>query len=239
MMVPQHDDLYSFKSFILPPLYLSDSGVKIDSKEMMLKEPLYCAKRPTTESDTTVCSLSESSASGGRQVVFRRDKYGRMVVTEHTASIEELTPEDREATWYKKSEYKYWKKYGKKLAAVAADSKYGKDFEKTLKACWKTNAQKKDFLDRYSKIANSTARGLEVLLAPNMVKDRKGTIKSVLKAQSKLPTDMPYEERAELLRATSCILSQQTKILARVLGTGDASVARACHDKDPAIDEEC
>ena len=238
MMVPYHDDLYSFKHLILPPLYLSDSGV-IDSKEMMLKEPLFCKKIrvAVADSDTTVCSLSESSASGGRRVVFKRDKYGRTVITEHPAGLEELTPEDCEATWYKKSEYRYWKKYGKKLASVASDSKYGKDFEKTCKACSKTDIHTKELLERYSKIANSAARGLEVLVAPHLVKNRKGAVKSVLKAQSKLPTDMSYEERAELLRATSCILSQQTKMMARILGNGDANVANACHKE--FFDDDC
>jgi len=250
MLVPQHDDLYSFKSLILPPLYLSDSGV-IDhsNKEMLLKEPLplFCQKGPAADSDATVCSLSDSCASIGntntntssRRVAFKRDKYGRTIVTEHPSSLEELTPEDCEATWYKKSEYKYWKKYGKKLASVASDSKYGKDFEKTCKACSKAEDHTTDLVDRYSKIANSAARGLEILVAPHLVKSRKGTIKSVLKTQEKLPADMSYGERAELLRATSCILSQPTKAMARILGKGDANVARQCHREATLMCEDC
>ena len=313
MVSQQHDDLYyTFQSLILPPLYLSDSGI-IDTREMMFKESVVsscqkkCIKSRIIDvndgdgydhddddddddvavhatghddggdgdigvvihsSETTVpCCLSESSSttSGDSmssssncgsssssshdgttttttttttrkqpRVAFQRDRYGRTVVHEYPSYLDELTIEDRDAIWYKKHEYRYWKKYGKKLASVASDSKYGKDLEKVCKACSKAGAtdvgtNATDVVDRYSKIANSTARGLEVMVAPHLLRGRKGTIRSVLKAQDRLPSEMPYPERAELLRATSCILSRSTKILARILGTGDANVADAYH----------
>ena len=224
MMVPRHDDLYSFKNLILPPLYLFDASGVIVPQEMILKEPA-CKPQRVDNFDETECSSAASSVAGCKRVSFKEDAEGKIVVVEYPG-LDVLTPEEKEITWYRSSDFKYFKKYGKKLATIAAASKYGADFQKTLKACSKSNF--KD-LEKYSKIANSAARGLELLCAPELVKDRKGVVKSVLKAQSKMRDEMSFDERAEILCATSRILSRQTRILSRLLATGDANVAQTIH----------
>lgn len=178
--------------------------------------------------DETVCSLWDSSSTiDRRKVVFQTNEQGNIMVKEHAAT-EELTAEECAAAWYRASELKYFRKYGKKLATIAAASKYGKDFLKTCKAC---ERGEKD-LDKYSKIANSGARGLEVLVVPQLVKDRKATIRSVLKAQSKFTEKMALDQKADILCATSRILSRETTLLARLLAKGDANVAKAVHEEE-------
>lgn len=239
MIGPQHchHEPYSFKNLILPPLYLFDKSEVIVSKELVEKEPVACASSGgepvvsseiVVSSDETVCSVWESSRTIDRKTVaFQTDKDGKVQVTEY-AGLEELTAEECAAAWYRSSELKYFRKYGKKLATIAAASKYGKDFLKTCRACEKGE---KD-LDKYSKIANSGARGLEVLVAPQLVKDRKGAIRSVLKAQSKSVAEgMSADQRVEVLSATSRILSRQTKVLAGLLARGDANIAMDLHEK--------
>lgn len=266
MIVPQLEDFYSFKYQILPPLYLTESGIirsiaEDEGKELISVVELSDTKcKPAglsiaddSATVATSCSSVSSSSSLAEEeestssstlpdesvdsddsqsrrkgVAFLQDEAGQMIVTQQVASVEEITPEDCEILWYKSSEFKYFRKYCKKLATIAAASKYGKDFAKTYKACAKTESVD---MEKYSKIANSAARGMEAMVSTQMVKDRKDAIRSVLKAQSKLPADMTDHERAIILSATSRVLSRHARILARILGTGDANVAKASNEE--------
>lgn len=212
------------------------------SKELIEKAPSCCVQRREPlilkdltcgDDDATLCTLSSSSSTlGRRRVAFHTDEEGKIATTEYDG-LALLTAEEREKCWYRNSEFKYFRKYGKKLATIAAASKYGKDFEKTVSAC----ARGEKELDKYSKIANSSARGLEVLVLPQLQKDRKGTIRSVLLAQSKFTDDMAADRRAEILCATSFILSRQSKLMARVLAKGDANIVTTMQKEGPALGE--
>ena len=235
-MITQHETLYTLESVILPPLYLFDPRPTIRSHDdVMAKQPLACGQPIEEDDDDTFCSLYESTSSilppslldtatdtTAKRVTFAPINNG--LVTEYPASTA-LIEDECEAMWYRSSDFKYFRKYGKKLATLAAASKYGTDLLKTCNACGDTTKNDAS-LAKYSKIANSAARGLEILVAPQLNKDRRGAIRSVLKAQEKLNDGgATTAEREEMLSATSQILSRQTRIMARLLGSGDAHVA--------------
>jgi hypothetical protein len=247
MKARQFDDYSSFPSFrdqLIRPLYLSDA--LSTSNEVILKDSLYpkqppvaaVAKEPKIvavegDSETEYCSDS-SVETISKKVVFALDVEGNVLETCCYPRVTELTPEDRQILWYRGSEFKYFRKYCKKLATIAAASKYGKDFHKTYRACTRTDV--KD-LDKYSKIANSAARGLEVLVAPVLMKDRKTAVRTILNAQAKFPEDMPMADQQTILCATSRVLSRHSRLLAKLLATGDANVAMAIHESKSEEEE--
>jgi hypothetical protein len=239
MKAPQYEDYYSFRNQIIRPLYLSD--VLSPSNEFIVKDSCYPKQPPVTpiakqpevvvvEDDSETEYSSDSSVETiTKKVVFAQDVEGNVLETCCYPRVSELTPEDRQILWYRGSEFKYFRKYCKKLATIAAASKYGKDFHKTYRACTRTDI--KD-LDKYSKIANSAARGLEVLVAPVLMKDRKTAVRTILNAQAKFPEDMPMADQQTILCATSRVLSRHSRLLAKLLATGDANVAMAIHESE-------
>jgi hypothetical protein len=133
---------------------------------------------------------------------------------------------DRETLWYSRVDFKYFRQYSKKLATIAAQSNYGLEFAKVYEMCGSTADVQQD-LTHCSRIANSAARGLEMTTLAVLMKDRKSAIRGVLKAQARIPIDMPVDKREKILCAAAKIYSRQARMLARVLGNGDAAVARA------------
>jgi hypothetical protein len=244
MKARQFDDYSSFRDQLIRPLYLSDA--LSTSNELIRKDSLYpkqppvaaVAKEPklvAVEDDSETEYSSDSSVETiAKKVVFALDVEGNVLETCCYPRVTELTPEDRQILWYRGSEFKYFRKYCKKLATIAAASKYGKDFHKTYRACTRTDV--KD-LDKYSKIANSAARGLEVLVAPVLMKDRKTAVRTILNAQAKFPEDMPMADQQTILCATSRVLSRHSRLLAKLLATGDANVAMAIHESKSEEEE--
>ena len=237
-------DPYSFERLILPPLYLFDddttramvpSSTSLGKEDPLTdKDQLFCRK-PVSDADETVCTQSTSETSSlssvytkskRRRVRFHQNEAGQVIVTAHPPVTHDEEPVLREVVWYRTRDFKYFRKQGKQMATIAAASAYGKDLRKAAQAC----AKGKNSVNhhKYSKIANSSVRGLEIMVDTELMRDRKSLIQSVLKAQAKLAAstkEMPYEQRQEILRATSVILSRKTRILAQVLAHGDAKVA--------------
>jgi hypothetical protein len=186
---------------------------------------------PLTTPKTSPCLVSDNESTSDdsctkpfkRQVRFFVDEKDQPI-TESRGAVGELTLKDRERLWYSNADFKYFRRYSKKLATIAAQSNYGKEFAKVYKTCGSTEVHD---LTHCSRIANSAARGLEVATLEVLLKDRKAAIRGVLNAQAKIPVDMPIDKRQKIICATAKILSRQARLLARVLGNGDAAIARA------------
>lgn len=71
----------------------------------------------------------------------------------------------------------------------------------------------------------TSARGLENVIYPILNHFRRKAVRGVLQAQSNLPHDLDLDVRQRLLSAKSRYLSKPARVLAKVLGDGDALVA--------------
>jgi hypothetical protein len=221
--------LYSTTS----PMHLTTdpASPKMDAAALSLRKK----QKPSQLSPpSTPRSVADTESTSGDSCFTRPcKKRVRFFVNEKDQPItasregdvaEELTLQDRERLWYSSADFKYFRQYSKKLATIAAQSNYGLEFAKVYKICGSTTVQD---LTHCSRIANSAARGLEVATLEVLMKDRKAAIRGVLNAQAKIPVDMPDDKREKIICATAKILSRQARLLARVLGNGDAAIARA------------
>jgi hypothetical protein len=71
---------------------------------------------------------------------------------------------------------------------------------------------------------DSPARGLEHFILPHVNQTRRRAVKLILRAQSRLPSHTPPEQKAFLLREVSKNLSKPSRRIAQLLGIGDAKV---------------
>lgn len=134
-----------------------------------------------------------------------------------------LRKTEKEEQWWGQSDFKLFRHYSKKEAA-SQDAAFLKDFGMVYDACVKGEVKK--CIRECLKVSSSPARGLESIVYPALMRDRKLTIQGFLRAQTKLPENMDGDKREQVLASTSRYLTRQARQLAKVLGSGDAAVAR-------------
>ena len=144
----------------------------------------------------------------------------RMVVR-YSSSPEPISPEEHEMIWYNQEDYRYFRKYSRKLASVAAASRYSKELEEVLNVCEKATNQD---VTHCSRIANTAVRGLEIAVSNNLTAKRKAAIHGVLETQSMYRGKQDVES---IIYSTSRSFSRSARLMARILGNGDYAVARS------------
>lgn len=83
-------------------------------------------------------------------------------------------------------------------------------------------------------LSNTPARGLEPYIFPEYhSQQRSKVVRSVLDAQTKLPSKLSADGRARVLNATSKHLTRPMRTLARLLAIGDARVVAGFVDMEP------
>mmetsp|Transcript_26891 Transcript_26891/g.74113 ORF Transcript_26891/g.74113 Transcript_26891/m.74113 type:complete len:306 (-) Transcript_26891:193-1110(-) len=133
---------------------------------------------------------------------------------------EPLSEDDCAALWYNSQDFHYFRKYSKKLASLAAASQYGPQLDAVLEVCHNANGNQD--VTHCSRIANSAARGLELVIATasdDIQEHRRRVILSTVQQQAACSPD----ELAQRSKA----LTRSSRLFARILGNGDAAVARA------------
>ena len=83
-----------------------------------------------------------------------------------------------------------------------------------------------------SLLAQTSARGLEIYIFPILNRCRDRAVDAILYAQANLPADMDYETKQRLLCAKSNHLSKPARRLAKILGDGDAIVAKKIREEE-------
>jgi hypothetical protein len=78
-------------------------------------------------------------------------------------------------------------------------------------------------------LSDSPIRGLEQHVFPEIMSAREAIIRKVVAAQDRLPKQLPPEQQSKLLRVASQNLTKGSRLLARLKGMGDASVAAVEH----------
>ena len=177
-----------------------------------------------SESSTAAESSSWASVSwnsGGSLVDMETQKIRQVrfsLFVEYSPEPEPLSEETCTDLWYTNEDFRYFKKYSKKVATVAVGSSYGPELQSVLETC--SSATNQD-VTRCSRIANSAARGLEVMIASKeMSHARADVICGVLKAHKE---GADAQDVCEISKA----LTRSARLFARILGNGDAAVAKA------------
>ena len=160
-----------------------------------------------------------------KRVSFKVDEQDNIVATEFPAPQIILTHQEVNSLWWKPLEFKYFKRYSKKISQAAQNSTYLKDFKSFYEMCESLSIKKKD-IRFFARICNTPARGLEVPIFDPIMADRKLTIEGVLKAQSKVVNGLDRAQKVKVLAATSKYLSKHARAMAYALGQGDAAIAR-------------
>ena len=142
----------------------------------------------------------------------------------------ELTDEERIQMWWQAREYNSFKRKAKQIAKIyqrlgpldEEECDYITRFRNAIDVCTNSSSH----VDSVPLLSNTPTRGLEAYIFPQYHSERrKKVIRSVLRAQSKLPTTIDVDGRARLLNATSKHLTRPMRRLARLLAIGDARVA--------------
>ena len=142
----------------------------------------------------------------------------------------ELTYEERIQMWWQAREYNSFKRKAKHIAKIyqtlgpldEEQCDYVTRFRNAIDVCTNSSSH----MDSVPLLSNTPTRGLEAYIFPQYHSERrKKVIKSVLRAQRKLPTTIDVDGRARLLNATSKHLTRPMRRLARLLAIGDARVA--------------
>lgn len=76
-------------------------------------------------------------------------------------------------------------------------------------------------------LSDSPVRGLEQQIFPETLWNREAVIRKVVAAQDMLPDNLAPEQQSKLLRAASQNLTKGSRLIARLKGMGDASIAAA------------
>ena len=186
----------------------------------------------------TESSLDKDDRSSPQTAVFADVKidYNRL----------ELTAEERNQMWWQATDYFNFKKNAKQITTNyrrlgplnESESDYAAKFHNAIDLCANSSCHMKDCVPLLS---NTSARGLEAHIFPQYHSERRRkVIRSVLKAQSKLPTTIDEDGRARLLNATSKHLTRPMRRFARLLAIGDAIVSADLdtNDKDLMKPEE-
>eukprot|EP00934_Nitzschia_sp_Nitz4_P008310 Nitzschia sp. Nitz4//scaffold230_size58257//36396//37061//NITZ4_006485-RA/size58257-processed-gene-0.101-mRNA-1//-1//CDS//3329543262//8300//frame0 len=137
-----------------------------------------------------------------------------------------LTQEECESMWFGRST----KKQALSEATVFRESPKGSmDVDsRSYLACFKealSTCHSDNKLEHLPPVSGDTsARGLEPLIFPEMVKIRRRATQMVLKAQERFPPGANRDQRAALLGSVSKSLSKPSRRMARILAVGDAKV---------------
>ncbi|KAL3925674.1 MAG: hypothetical protein SGILL_000253 [Bacillariaceae sp.] len=76
-------------------------------------------------------------------------------------------------------------------------------------------------------LSDSPIRGLEQQIFPEILSNRAAIIRKVVSAQDMLPDGLAPDQQSKLLRAASQNLTKGSRLLARLKGMGDVSMAAA------------
>eukprot|EP00527_Entomoneis_sp_CCMP2396_P004578 CAMPEP_0198150052 /NCGR_PEP_ID=MMETSP1443-20131203/49166_1 /TAXON_ID=186043 /ORGANISM="Entomoneis sp., Strain CCMP2396" /LENGTH=251 /DNA_ID=CAMNT_0043815245 /DNA_START=61 /DNA_END=816 /DNA_ORIENTATION=- len=220
------DELMQFhrdKSGLIPEIH--DDAIPKDSVALNRYKNYHFTNSCDDDSyscdgDSTAAESSSwtSSCSSSCMEVDRPRRVRFNVFVEHSHAPEQLDEEDCASLWYNSEDFRYFKKYSKKLASIAKASSYRTELSSILDVC--AGATNQD-VTHCSRIANTAVRGLEVVVASDvMSRDRANAIRGVLRAHSEGAS-------ADHLSETSKALTRSARLFARILGNGDAAIAKA------------
>jgi hypothetical protein len=157
------------------------------------------------------------------------------IVCQVNADRLEMTKQDKELMWWSSDDASQFKRRAKRAARVyqkssseesESDTK-GRSYTAQFKRALETCSNSSGHLEKVPLISNTPARGLENYIFPEIFAHRRDVVRTVLKAQEKIPEDMSSEHRVRLLNATSKCLTRPMRRLSRVMAIGDARVASA------------
>lgn len=181
-----------------------------------------------------------SAAGDGpiKRVRFGRDPTTNAVSCEYHAPYpaEKDVAAEHEilVRWYSRMEFLLFRREAKRKAFAATkevDSNFIPYFKKVFDACATADGLRSIRTADSVYLSNTPFRGLEPVLFKTLF-DRSGTIQAVLVQQEALRLEnlngggVDAEDNLAALSATSRALSQHSRRLARVLGSGDAICAR-------------
>ena len=157
------------------------------------------------------------SGTKKRGVCFARDGKGKILRQYQAAPFPfPETPKEESKLWYTTQEYRLFK-YDAKRDLKKANDNDKRQFIAVYNACKTADGLRSIHTTDSAALAAASYRGLEHILFRSLHK-RKPVIHSVIQKQAELMDD----ELSNLSRS----LSQRARRIARVLGNGDAHVAR-------------
>jgi hypothetical protein len=158
------------------------------------------------------------------KVRFETDSENQIFPEVDTGRVE-LTEEEKKLMWWdgggRRRAKLHARAYKKELEEdEGLSTSYGAKFHQALDMCLS-----KTLLQNVPLISNSSARGLEHQIFPELTESRHRAVRMVLMAQKQLPDKVTPDNQAALLSSVSKNLTRTSRRVARLLGIGDARVA--------------
>lgn len=169
-----------------------------------------------------------------KRVRFATDPKGKMLCQRYN-NYNPIRRCEKKLIWYRKSDFKKFRKEGQTEAVVARMSSFAKDFQRVYESCSSLETLKALTEKHTLVVSESKYRGYEAVVFYSTLQTvRKASRKQILQMQQQhvCCNFMTPEERAEELGAKARALSKKSRRLAYVLGSGDAAVARKALSKN-------
>ena len=163
-----------------------------------------------------------------KRVRFATDPSGKILCQRYN-NYNPILKCEKKQIWYKRSDFKRFRKEGYKEAIIARTSSFATDFHRVYESC--SSLEKLQALTEQHTVvvSQSKYRGYEAVVFYRTLQTvRKASVQQILQMHQQHVSCnvMTPEERAEKLGAKSRTLSKKSRRLAYVLGSGDAVVAR-------------
>ena len=194
---------------------MSSCGMEIERKAPQ-KTHSYKKRRSTSYRRVHFQMNQES----GR--IVRRSVYGRVTLTE----------EEKQALWWDKPTLRKSAKQSLRefKANEHCEGPSFEDFRQRYRMVMdKVASNSMEGCAEEMNLSDSPIRGLEQHVFPETMAAKQSIIRKVVAAQDRLPSQLPPEQQSKLLRAASQNLTKSSRLLARLKGMGDASIAALEH----------
>lgn len=184
----------------------------------------------TSENSATKVSCKKRKHSTCfRRVHFQQDPDSRRVIRKSIYGRASLTDEEKKTLWWDKQPLRHSVRQSirmfksNKHCDGHSCEEFTQSYRRARELCRNSNAVGMEELQM--NLSDAPIRGLEQKIFPDTVAARQEIIRKVVAAQDKLPSHLPPEQQSKLLRAASQNLTRGSRMLARLNGMGDATVA--------------
>lgn len=207
------------------PMPVSPDPPRQFGRSKCIQNTISVPDNPTTK----VSCKKRKHSTCFRRVRFHQDPASRRVIRKCIYGRVSLTDEEKKALWWEKQPLRHSVRQSIRMfkSNEHRDSQSREEFARRYRGarelCSNSNAVGMEELQM--NLSDAPIRGLEQKIFPETVSARQEIIRKVVAAQDKLPSHLPPEQQAKLLRAASQNLTRGSRMLARLNGMGDATVA--------------
>jgi hypothetical protein len=226
MMVDDQSPSRSFQFGKSPP---HPTSPHISTKTLPIKKRRPSSSKCTVRATKHVLAITSRALAdcGRRRVRFQQDPVSRRVVRRVIYGRVTMTEEERKAFWWDSQRLRKSSRHAIRMYMQNAHlegvpkQEFEHNYRQALRLCSSNCADMTDI----PMLSDTSIRGLEHKIFPESIISRQEVIRKVVAAQHKLPKQLAPEQQSKLLRAASQNLTRSSRMLARLYGIGDATVA--------------